>query len=240
MDDGLQFANEDRSNWPAGPDTTKTIYKVGARYVSGVTWDYIGNDKAEFDAALAKFEARNARIAAMKGWKPSPTEIVTEIIEPEPIIEPDQDTVSQPVVESVEVAASAAPATEEQFEIAETGTVEVYVEAGRPTGRFLAYRGDSFAAAKAVVAQWVGKCSHVITRSRAFDGCWVWHEPGKYNRAAQGLSWNGHEEYLKNFDAGVFDRAFYRDWLNDEFAGGRMTARQCDEALAAFEVQHGR
>lgn len=82
MDDGLQFASQDRSNYPAGPDATKTIYKAGFRTASGTTWQYIGNDKSEFDAVIAKHQAENARYATFKGWRPKDIEIATEIIEP--------------------------------------------------------------------------------------------------------------------------------------------------------------
>lgn len=106
MDDGLQFANEDRSNYPAGPDTTKVIYKVGYHTSSGKSWKYIGNDQAQYQAELDKMEAENARTAAFKGWKPKPIEIINEIIDPEQSVaqEPVEEVVEQPVVqEKIEV-----------------------------------------------------------------------------------------------------------------------------------------
>ena len=112
MDDGLQFANEDRSNWPAGPDATKTIYKAGYHTFQGTHYSYIGNDKAGHDAVIAKLEAENARFAAMKGWKPSAYEIISEIIEP-----------TTPVVEEVE----SAPQTSEAIEQVEASTASTNI-----------------------------------------------------------------------------------------------------------------
>ena len=119
MDDGMQFAHEGQGT--EGPDTTKTIYKCGYTTFAGTSWKYIGNDQAEYEAELAKMEAKNTQWEEKKGWKPRtrPFEIATEIIEPEQVQEPQEasEEVSDEA-QTVEVQAS-------------TQTIEVLAARGR-------------------------------------------------------------------------------------------------------------
>src|SRR6266446_3569360 len=108
MDDGMQFAHEGQGS--EGPDTTKTIYKVGYTTNAGTSWKYIGNDQSEMEAELATMEAKNAAWEEKKGWKPRsrPFEIVTEIIEP---AQPEE----QEAVEEQPVEAQASTQTIEEM-----------------------------------------------------------------------------------------------------------------------------
>lgn len=184
---------------------------------------------ASMSAFLAQSKKPELRASAAVKSEYKIVEIAAKAEEPEPVVETQKVAAApeQLAVESAEVPAVAVQApTDEQPEIAESGKFEVYVSGVAAKPRFLAYRGDSVMKAKAVVARWTGHCSRVITRSRASDGSWVWHEPGNENRNSHGLAWDHHEEYLKNLHEGVFDDAFMRDHLNEEMERGRMTAAQ--------------
>src|SRR5579885_967618 len=88
--------------------------------------------------------------------------------------------------------------------VAESGKFEVSVLPFSPRSQFVAYRGDSYEAAKATVASTIGQCIQVWTK---VDGVML-RTPDLY--------WDEHDQYQADWKSGKFVEAFQRDYENDE------------------------